>query len=238
MQDRHVTAVDDVSHCCFDQISPISPSPIVGVSTHGTYFRISDGTQALSRHCDKPAVHTDPEVSAHLVCSTAKRSRLGDLDQGQHVGHIGGAEWDHMLRRHWTARRCSHHLPQRQARKSLKPTRRQDFSRAAQSDFLVRPKQRGKVLKARIGCVLDRGQWRNSYRITTSPPLSFGNVGMPGRKGEPYRVVENDVCIAQIRNLSPPEVPNAGGSRSAPGDLVGTSGFRRDEGRRFMKATC
>ncbi len=64
MQDGHVTSVDNVSHECFDQNSTVSAAPIVGVTTHGTYLGISNGAQALSRHGDKPAVHSDSEVLA------------------------------------------------------------------------------------------------------------------------------------------------------------------------------
>lgn len=105
MQDRYITPVDDVSHERFNQVAPIASSPVIGVSTDGTYLRISDGAQALSGHCDKPAVHSDTEILAQFVCSTAKRTRPREFDQGEHVGHIGAAERDHMSCCDWTAKR-------------------------------------------------------------------------------------------------------------------------------------
>jgi hypothetical protein len=199
MQDRHITPIDDVSHECFDQNSSISASPIIGVSTHGAYLGISDGAQALSRHSNKPAVHSDSEVLAEFVGSMAKRTGLCALDQCQHLGDISGAERDHISSCNRTAKRCPYHLLQGHPRKSLKSSDRYDFSRATQSNFLTRPKQRGEGLKARSGRILDCAERRNFDRIATSPPRPFGKVSMPGGKGDPDRVVENDVCFAQIR---------------------------------------
>ena len=81
---------------------------------------------------------------------------------------------------------------------------------------------------------------------------------MPSGKGGPYRVVENDVCIAQIRNPglridtdTSAQMIFAASSISLLRDssypaaaylhskacLVGSSGFRRHEGRLLMEAT-
>src|SRR5580704_4676454 len=75
-------------------------APGIRVNADRAQFDKAGQAQALAGHRDQPVLAADSPVAAEQDGIRAKRSRLGDFDQRQHLGRIRGAErYDLAVRR-------------------------------------------------------------------------------------------------------------------------------------------
>ena len=96
VQERRLPPVLDLaSQQAHEPTRKSPPTPLV-VDADGTYLNVSVEAHPFAGHGNETPLLADPNVVAHLVRSCAERTRLGFLDQFEHIVRIDMTQRNHI----------------------------------------------------------------------------------------------------------------------------------------------